>query len=75
MHHFADGRSASPAKYAEMAAEDRRLRLHGYEVYRFGAAEFGDTEMVEGRFKVGEQSAKTALEFFQALLPKHGVQF
>lgn len=75
MHHFADGRSASPAKYAEMAAEDRRLRLHGYEVYRFGAAEFGDTEMVDGRFKVGERSVRTALEFFQALLLKHGVQF
>ena len=41
-HHYAhdDGR-ADPGRYATMAAEDRRLRLAGYEVYRFGAAEFG----------------------------------
>ena len=39
-HHYAsdDGRP-SPTRYATMAAEDRRLRLAGYEVYRFGAAE------------------------------------
>lgn len=37
--HYADGDTASPRRYAEMVAEDRRLRLVGYEVYRFGGAE------------------------------------
>ncbi len=31
--------TASPALHSEMVAEDRRLRLTGYEVYRFGGAE------------------------------------
>jgi len=41
--HYATGDKASPDLYAQMVAEDRRLRLAGYEVYRFGGAElFGD---------------------------------
>lgn len=38
-HHYAEGANASPARYAEMVSEDRRLRLSGYEVYRFGGYE------------------------------------
>lgn len=37
--HYANGDTASPTLYSEMVAEDRRLRLAGYEVYRFGGAE------------------------------------
>jgi very-short-patch-repair endonuclease len=37
----ADGR-ASPRRYADMMAEDRELRLNGYEVYRFGGADLVD---------------------------------
>lgn len=37
--HYAEGDTASPRLYAEMVAEDRRLRLKGYEVYRFGGYE------------------------------------
>lgn len=37
--HYAEGDKASPELYARMVAEDRRLRLAGYEVYRFGGAE------------------------------------
>lgn len=37
--HYANGDTASPALYSEMVSEDRRLRLAGYEVYRFGGAE------------------------------------
>jgi hypothetical protein len=41
--HYADEKGrADTARYAEMVAEDRRLRLAGYEVYRFGGAEFVD---------------------------------
>ena len=37
IQHYADSEGrASPARYAEMAAADRELRLTGYEVYRFG---------------------------------------
>jgi very-short-patch-repair endonuclease len=51
-HHYADtaGR-ASPRRYGEMVAEDRRLRLAGYEVFRFGGHE------LQG--ESGEQLVKT----------------
>jgi len=38
--HYSEGDRSSPRLYAEMMAEDRRLRLKGYEVYRFGGYEF-----------------------------------
>lgn len=46
--HYAhpDG-SANPAAYATMMAEDRRLRLNGYEVHRFGGHEFIDPVAAE----------------------------
>lgn len=37
--HYADGEEASPQLYTGMTAEDRRLRLRGYEVYRLGGLE------------------------------------
>lgn len=40
-HHYAEGKEASPRLYAKMVAEDRALRLKGYEVYRFGGYELG----------------------------------
>src|SRR5580693_9707484 len=50
VQHYADDqvlpngrRHASPHRYAEMAAEDRELRLAGYEVYRFGGAELAES--------------------------------
>lgn len=49
--HYASGDVASPGLYSEMVAEDRRLRLAGYEVYRFGGAELirddADTMLAE----------------------------
>lgn len=43
-HHYTEGAYTEHEKpsarlYAEMAAEDRRIRLAGYEVFRFGAYE------------------------------------
>ena len=38
-HHYAEGDRASPRLYSEMVAEDRRVRLDGYEVFRFGGYE------------------------------------
>ncbi|MGY5629717.1 hypothetical protein ACW7N6_12755 [Streptomyces sp. UC1A3] len=40
--HYTEGKTASPRLYAEMVAEDRALRLKGYEVYRFGGYELTD---------------------------------
>jgi hypothetical protein len=40
-HYADDDGKASPRKYSEMVAEDRRIRLNGYEVYRFGGSELG----------------------------------
>lgn len=61
--HYATGRTADPAKYAEMAREDRRLRLTGYEVYRFGAQEL-----------LHDDGAKLAGDFFSALLQRHDIE-
>jgi len=41
-HYADDSGKASPQRYSEMLSEDRRLRLTGYEVYRFGGYELGD---------------------------------
>jgi very-short-patch-repair endonuclease len=61
--HYGSGlnhEKADPARYGEMVREDRALRLRGYEVYRFGGAEFagGNTVQVLG-------------DFFDALLARH----
>ncbi len=50
------GCSVNPTLYAEMVAEDRRLRLAGYEVYRFGGKEL-----------TGPYSAEIVSEFFDEL--------
>ena len=71
--HYADGDQASPAKYADMAAEDRRLRLAGYELYRFGAAEFNDVTLSDGKYKIGEMAKRVAIEFFRKLFEKHHI--
>ncbi len=43
--HYADDEGlASPPRYAEMVTEDRRMRLLGYEIFRFGGAEFVSSE-------------------------------
>ena len=62
-HYATPDGAASPAQYAEMVAEDRRLRLAGYEVFRFGGHEFVDLD-------VGKA---VATAFFTELLKRHGV--
>ncbi len=57
-----DRTQPSPAAYAEMVAEDRRLRLAGYEVYRFGGHELASADA----------SAKVDT-FFDDLLKRHKV--
>ncbi|TCJ34157.1 hypothetical protein [Parafrankia sp. BMG5.11] len=41
-HHYSSGEKPDPRRYAEMVSEDRKLRLAGYDVYRFGGYEFVD---------------------------------
>ena len=38
--HYSDGDVSSPQKYADMVESDRKLKLYGYEIYRFGGFEF-----------------------------------
>jgi very-short-patch-repair endonuclease len=68
VQHYADDqrlpnsrRYANPHRYAEMVAEDRELRLAGYEVYRFGGAELVDGPDTERRLN----------DFFDRLAERH----
>ena len=77
-HHYAvqdstdqDVYIANAKRYAEMAMEDRRLKLAGYEVYRFGGQEFMDVDPVS--WTVGPNAQQVAAAFFDRLLKKHGV--
>lgn len=62
-HHYSEGNLASPGRYAEMVAEDRALRLAGYEVYRFGGQEFTPAD----------RGTAVVDAFIDALLPRHGI--
>jgi hypothetical protein len=72
-HHYAEGEVASPRLYAEVAREDRALRLRGYEVYRFGGAEFHDAQLSGNRQTVGSQSKAVIVNFFADLFRRHGI--
>lgn len=56
--HYSRGGQPRPDLYAEMVSEDRRLRLAGYEVYRFGGHEFVDRQ----------EAARMLSDFFRELL-------
>ncbi|WP_431946883.1 hypothetical protein [Micromonospora marina] len=68
VQHYADEkvlankrRYANPRLYAEMMAEDRELRLTGYEVYRFGGTELAD----------GPDTARRLDAFFDRLAARY----
>ena len=62
IHHYSDDQKrADVNKYAEMVFEDRKLKLKGYEVYRFGGKEFTPLSRGEGACK----------DFFYELFKKH----
>ncbi|MNI84392.1 hypothetical protein D3C73_1412940 [compost metagenome] len=62
-HHYAtnDGR-ASPKRYSDMVSADRLLRLSGYEVYRFGGYELGQSN-AEG----------ILIQFYRALFDRYAL--
>jgi len=62
IQHYADeARRADPRRYAELVAEDRELRLRGYEVYRFGGHELTDDA----------RPAALLTRFFDSLAERH----
>ena len=68
--HYADDGRASPVRYGKMVEEDRRLRLKGYELYRFGGAEFSDSSYRDNRYTIGPKSKAVAVEFFECLFER-----
>jgi len=62
--HYSTNNQANPRLYAEMVEADRQLRLCGYEVYRFGGAEFVDKDRVPS----------IVCNFFELLFRKHQIQ-
>jgi very-short-patch-repair endonuclease len=60
VHHFSRDGKPSLSAYAEMVAADRDLRLHGYEIYRFGANEL----VVDG-------APSAITQFFERVLMLH----
>ncbi|WP_435605849.1 hypothetical protein [Pseudomonas knackmussii] len=62
-HHYADSTgSADVQRYSQMVKADRELKLAGYEVFRFGAAEL--------QVPTAKADVKT---FFEALFKRYGV--
>jgi len=62
-HHYADTEgSADAQRYAQMVRADRELKLAGYEVFRFGAAEL--------QVPTAKADVKA---FFEALFKRYGV--
>lgn len=49
--HYSDDDKPSPKKYAEMVTYDRKMKLLGYDVYRFGGYEFNNSNFKEELFK------------------------
>ena len=71
-HYSDDNGRASPSRYAEMVAEDRRIRNLGYEVYRFGGAEI--VARNGEKFVPLDTAKETITSFFQELFTRHGIK-
>lgn len=62
-HHYErDDGLADSTRYAKMVAADRELKLAGYHVFRFGAAELQ-----------GDEGSAVVKQFFDALFKRYGV--
>ncbi len=52
--HYSEGDKSSPKLYSEMVREDRRIKLKGYDVFRFGGYELtgaGAEKIIENFFR------------------------
>ena len=61
--HYSQDNRPSPRLYAEMVSEDRRLKLSGYEIYRFGGYEFLKPELAK----------KMVTDFFEKLFDLYNI--
>ena len=65
MQHYADSDGkASSIKYAEMVSEDRRIRLLGYKIYRFGVGEIKNND---------QYTQQIISSFFDGLFERHKI--
>jgi hypothetical protein len=62
LQHYSSNGQPDPQRYSEMMSEDRKLRLSGYEVYRFGGKELNEPN-----------AADVVSYFFGQLLKRHNV--
>lgn len=67
-HHYSIGDKPSPEEYAKNMSADRELKLNGYEVFRFGAAEL-PSDTLEERLK----SRGVVEEFFRAVFDHYRI--
>lgn len=61
VQHYSEGSIPSPKLYGQMVAQDRELKIAGYELYRFGG------------YELVEQNIAMIRDFFIKLFEKHGV--
>ena len=61
--HYSENNIASPKLYAQMVEDDRKLKLYGYDVFRFGGFEFID------KIKIKEKIE----QFFQDLFKLYDI--
>lgn len=62
--HYAVEDIANPKKYSEMVSADRELKLHGYDVYRFGGYELMNEE----------KSSKLIADFLSSFFNRYDVK-
>jgi len=62
--HYSEENVASPQRYAEMVSADRDLKLHGYDVYRFGGYELMNED----------KSAELMKNFFNSFFKKYAIK-
>lgn len=68
LHHYSVGSRPSPTEYAKNMRADRDLKLSGYEVFRFGAA-----ELCSRTAKERGDSRRAIGEFFAAMFRRYDV--
>lgn len=69
--HYSEGYTSSPKLYSEMVKMDRKLKLLGYDIYRFGGYEFVKENMSDEEYN--NKIRMLVKDFFDKLFTKHNV--
>lgn len=69
--HYSEGDISSPKLYSDMVKMDRKLKLLGYDIYRFGGYEFLKYKMTDKEYN--KKISKLIKEFFDKLFIKHNI--